>query len=261
MINVLIILDVQNCYIDAPFSENYGKCIDQIKNIEKLIEKNDFVVLTRNYYSRGSHGILPRGIKPINTSDRGKKNQKNCFNREHSVIQSSYDDYNISYGPLTWGTINDAISYIKEKDIPNYDEYIETINTLIKDEQIIPAESSRGHELSFLYLLTDYPFIYRLNSFKNYGTSTYTYNYKDKDTDKEKVFCKLDKNTSCIGVSHSAFNYHLKVVKYEHNTKDGFNLYNTNNHINKYMYYKEEPYDIERSSTELNNLHEYDQIY
>jgi nicotinamidase-related amidase len=260
ILNVLVVVDVQNCFMNNVFGEdansnilnqdNMMNCINLVNEISELTKQNDITVFTRDLHP----------LNHISFGDDKDKPEKDLKNTEGRVIDQ------IGEWPIHCRNFNQECptrpdnienKTVKPADYSNYkmtytqiieklpEEYKTTFSTFLKTNFLSDNVIS-GNLLSYFYYLTDLKdIIYNLND-KNLngihkiGMSrsmnenlTEVNNIKDIGDFNEinitaepykfeqKSYITLTKGERCDQESYSAFNYHVNY------------LYNNENIVNK----------------------------
>ena len=230
VLNVLVVVDVQNCFTHGGSlgNEQLKDSIEQIKEIIELINQNDVIV-----FSRDMHPINHKSVNMntySTTYDEKIQENKQFVTRfpEHCRDNElTCDDKNRKYEKTSRTPLlvsNKIVDFIKATDTNEI--------YLYKLDKIIPFISIIGTELSYLYLLVDNPYLeifkkFIMNSKKNLiGISP---DYINKDINnisqynishisfnnplnyRNKEFIQLAKGQLCNYESFSAFNYHIRL--------------------------------------------------
>jgi nicotinamidase-related amidase len=237
--NVLIVVDVQNCFMKNMFGgnglnqNNEDDCIQMAKEIANLTKKNDIVVFTRDLhplnhisFGEGSEG---RDTKPTNTWPIHCRNKlQTCSLRDGRTNDNiSEPVYEKKFSDLTM----DYKDKIFEEKIK---EYINTKQTY--KDRVLADTFIKGNLLSYYFYGTDInEIIYELNKnalsgFNKIGmkrsmsevtlpnqateindTDTISdIEWKVKPFEKNnKKYITLSKGERCNKESYSAFNYHI----------------------------------------------------
>ena len=236
---ILIVVDVQNCFMKNMFGGNdlnqgnEDDCIQMAKEISKLTEKNDIVVFTRDLhplnhisFGEGSEG---RDTKPTNTWPIHCRNKlQKCRLRDGRTNDNiSEPVYEKKFSDLTMNYTDK----IFEEKIRNY---IKT-KKIYKD-RVLEDTFIKGNLLSYYFYGTDInEVIYELNknalsgfnkismkrSMLEVTVPNQASEINDTDTISDiewkaepfeknsKKYITLSKGERCNKESYSAFNYHI----------------------------------------------------
>lgn len=222
---ILIIVDVQNCFINGGSlgNESMQDSIKQVSQIEDLIDKNELIIFTRDYHPIGhssfiqNDGVFLPHCRNTNAICNGKNIETiPSYNNKLSNVTNENE------GKLKLSLDDTVIFDVKYKD------------------HII-----KGTDLSYLFLSTKYAGIikelidnndnrYTIGLKKNtFFGNMWEFNFQNNyekgpnidniDYQKqtlvlnhegtEKYFCQLTKGELCNYESYSAFNYHLDYTK------------------------------------------------
>lgn len=243
--NVLIVVDVQNCFMKNMFGGNdlnqgnEDDCIQMAKEISKLTEQNDIVVFTRDLhplnhisFGEGSEGRIVNYEEtwPIHCRNKLQK----CGLRERRTEGSdniSEPSYEKKFSDLT-------MNYADKEFEGKIKEYIETKQTF--KDRVLKDTFIKGNLLSYYFYGTDInDIIYELNQnalsgFNKIGMErsnievtpeNQATEINDKDTIDDikwqveplqkdnKKYITLSKGERCNKESYSAFNYHVDYNK------------------------------------------------
>jgi nicotinamidase-related amidase len=226
-IDVLLIIDVQNCFISGGSlgGDNLNDSIEQMKEIEELIDKNNFIIFTRDY-----HPLLHFST-PMFPYHCRNKNRKCKRNTDNLPTEGRSSPSFLIPKELENRRVPENIEINKSITIDDYkkkinNSFIDNIDNKYDDNEIL------GTNLSYLYYGTKYANIVDTlikddnkqftigldNKFKDSHNLNPNLSYidysKDILTDKnnfpDKKFNQLTKGEYCKYDSFSAFNYHVK---------------------------------------------------
>ena len=220
-INILIVVDVQNCFIQggslgSPDDNHLANSIEQTNQIVELIDKNELIIFTRDFHPKGHKsfteqiGLFPeqKGLFPPHC----RNNDASCYRLFDPINRTGRTNK-----PTTLKTV------------------IDTKNTLLGplnfDDKYYKLPII-GTDISYLFLSTKYkneildlitkpkPIGLIKNNHKS-APKISQINYElEIDQDKDKHFYQLTKGEYCNYESYSAFNYHLNYEKGANQSED-----------------------------------------
>lgn len=220
ILNILIVVDVQNCFIHGGSlgNDNIEDSIQQITEIEDLIKINKLIIFTRDSHPE-NHSSFNYDFQDETIKRPGKfpphcRSDKNCKKEsEPKPKEQSKQIQNIITTPL----INKQSETI-ETILKNKEKYTNIMNYL--------EEPVKGTNLSYLFFITSYASIFKILENNNhiiglnndyyeqdldiqnpaiewidFNKQCYKYENKDFIVIKKGEYCKYD--------AFSAFNYHI----------------------------------------------------
>jgi hypothetical protein len=275
ILKVLIVVDVQNCFIAGGSYGGHEKnsidgnklanSINQIMEISNLIDSNDSIILTRDYHPINHLSIA---VKNRVTLNYDATHPSHCLNTKSNACPRNKN----------LRLTNKEINNIKSRNYISIEDYLEEKFNIIKFKNNnkynknnlkevfleIPKELYNqkiiGTNLSWLYSITDYATIISELIKKNeqigikstnkstepkYSNITIPKSYKVRG----KEFIQLVKGQLCSYESYSAFNYHWELGKSNNKAKNGLVKY-TSKYITS-RYKDEKDKDLKDLSTGL----------
>ena len=246
-LKVLVVVDVQNCFIaggsygghekNSIDGDKLANSISQIIEISELIDSNDSIIFTRDYHPI-NHLSIGNGKKVA--INYGATHPTHCLNTNSNVCPRN----------INLGLTENEIKKIRSRSYISIGDYLKKIDSIeFKNNnrsrknllkiifKIIPKEFYKqqiiGTNLNWLYSITSYaPIISELIN-KNNPIGIEPKKYKSQDPQfsnitipepykvNGKKFIQLVKGQLCGYESYSAFNYHLKLEKSKNKTTSG----------------------------------------
>jgi len=242
---ILIVVDVQNCFLDNILnitnanlnSKNKDASITIIKEIETLYNENDHVIFTRDAH--------PLGHKSFTINDEKSIWPEHC----RMNYQCGTENFPDTRRPRSSASLSDVIDENDKQIIINkFNKNKNTLENILKENasyQII------GNQLSYYYLFTSLKeVLIDLNNSNKNNTITIGDLYLNERNQKvleteynninypntDKKYIQLLKGQRCEEDANSAFNYHLG-----YGSKTGFydelsNRYNATNSTGLWEY-------------------------
>ncbi len=222
-LNILIIVDVQNCFISG--GSMGGKSLDdsiqQMKEIETLIDRNDLIVCSRDfhpmghsstppfpYHCRDNTRVCPRynqigentmDYKNINrTTKQDAKNVLELIKKNKDLIEITFESIDINDSKYNYSLIGTDLSYLFM-----FTKYAESIKYLIDDTDKIYTIGLRNQNEDF----KGQPMLSNIN------------HNVHQVSDRGKDFIQLTKGEYCEYDSFSAFAYHVELYGEERKDK------------------------------------------
>ena len=244
-LKVLVVVDVQNCFIaGGSFGghetnidfDKLKRSYDQIQQIEKLIHINKKIIFTRDYHPINHLSLAIPGKVKRNLVTTYRSHCLNTVSKPCERKNGLNNDNIKKIRAREYITIEQYINFLYKNS--NYD-FINKIYQKVKgDKDYIFRETKIiGTNLSWLYCITRYEeSIFKLikkesaigikiedtkNTEPNYKKISkcneeepeINLNYKRKNYFTGRTFIQLTKGQLCSYESYSAFNYHLRLEK------------------------------------------------
>jgi len=228
-LNILIIVDVQNCFISGGSmgNKNLSDSIQQMKEIETLIERNDLIVCSRDFHPMGHFSTKPF---PYHCRDAARKCDRYHELKENPSLQP-FDFEHIDH--VTTDKVTNVSDLIKKNETP-----IKQIFDSIDGNNFEYTYQVIGTDLSYLFMLTKYAKSIKdliddtgkIHTIGLEGNTTFTgspniinIKYKvEPVSEPKKDFIQLTKGEYCKYDSFSAFAYHVELYgeeKFDTNRK------------------------------------------
>ena len=230
-LNVLIVVDVQNCFMKNMFgtdaNENFlnqtdeNNCIEMVQQIVELTTKNDIVVLTRDLHPLNHISFEKEEGRVLDIPNTWPIHCRNptqkCKSRTGTPTEPMRPSFDKKFSEL-------ELTFTDES-------FKQKLTNFIKDKKISETKIM-GNNLSYFFYGTDIGNdIYSLNYNNNFfginkiGMKRSQYESNDKSNDEindkntlddinvdaklhNKKFITLTKGERCDQESYSAFNYH-----------------------------------------------------
>ena len=242
-LNILIVVDVQNCFIQggsmgSQDNTQLQRSIDQIKEIETLIDENELIIFTRDFHPTGHKSFIERDglFEP-----HCRNNNATCYIYNDCDF---IDSHNRTPDPITLENLIISKSGLSQLDFNTHDhnlsiigtdisylflatkyrtnilELIEEKNINVQKELLSSEEIIKKRKTSKTIGLTNNQIVKSSNN-HIYEPLKSNINYElNIDRDKNKYFYQLTKGEYCDYESYSAFNYHLDFTQGAKKSKD-----------------------------------------